>query len=243
MKKYLFFICVIALTTASCDPKTQEAIIKTSNDILNSTSTSELTTEEIIRGLKEALSVGTSNSTALASQLDGFNKNPLIFIPWPAQASSMKEKLIQIGFQKQVSDFETSLNRAAEEATKDAAPIFIDAITQMTISDGLSILNGKDTAATHYLRMKTYSALKAKFSPVVSSAISKVNVTAYWTPLVNTYNLIPGVTRQNPDLNAYVTDKTINALMTLIAREETKIRHDPAARVTEILKKVFGAHK
>lgn len=241
MKKYIFFAGIIAVLTTSCDPKTQEVLLKTTSDILNSTSGTTLTNDEIIKGLKEALSVGTNNSTALTSKLDGFNKNPIIFIPWPEEAKVMKDKLIQLGFQKQVTNFETSLNRAAEEATKSAAPIFIDAITQMSITDGLSILRGNDTAATHYLRTKTYTSLKTTFSPTVTEAINKVNVTSYWTPLVNKYNMIPNVKKQNPDLNAYVTDKAINGLMTLIANEETKIRQDPAARITDILKKVFGS--
>lgn len=241
MKKYIFFAGIIAVLTTSCDPKTQEVLLKTTSDILNSTSGTTLTNDEIIKGLKEALSVGTNNSTALTSKLDGFNKNPIIFIPWPLEAKVMKDKLIQLGFQKQVTNFETSLNRAAEEATKSAAPIFIDAITQMSITDGISILRGNDTAATHYLRTKTYASLKTTFSPTVTEAINKVKVTSYWTPLVNKYNMIPNVKKQNPDLNAYVTDKAINGLMTLIANEETKIRQDPAARVTDILKKVFGS--
>lgn len=245
MKKYIFILGISTVFITACDPKTTQAILSSTNDIINSagTTTPSLTNDEVIKGLKEALSVGTNNSTALTSKLDGFNKNPLIFIPWPKEAQAMKDKLIQLGFQKQVSDFETSLNRAAEEATKEAAPIFIDAISQMTISDGFAILNGNDTAATHYLREKTYNPLKEKFSPVVSNAIGKVKVTSYWTPLANTYNLIPGVKKQNPDLNAYVTDKAINGLMTLISQEETKIRKDPMARVTDILKKVFGAKK
>ncbi len=246
MKKYFILIGISTLLLTACDPKTQEAILKTTTDILNAsgtTGTSGLTNADVIKGLKEALSVGTNNSTALTSQLDGFNKNPLIFIPWPAEAVNMKEKLTQLGFQKQITDFETSLNRAAEEATKSAAPIFVDAISKMTISDGFAILNGNDTAATHYLREKTYSSLKETFSPVVGDAISTVKVTSYWSPLISTYNLIPGVTKQNPDLKAYVTDKAINGVMKLIANEEVKIRKDPMARVSDILKKVFGAKK
>ena len=248
MKKYFILIGLSTALLTGCDPKTQEALLKTTTDILNAsnggtTGTSGLTNDEVIKGLKEALSVGTNNSTALTSKLDGFNKNPLIFIPWPEQAIVMKEKLVQLGFQKQITDFETSLNRAAEEATKSAAPIFVNAISKMTISDGFAILNGNDTAATHYLREKTYSSLKETFAPVVTDAIGSVKVTSYWSPLISTYNLIPGVTKQNPDLNAYVTDKAIGGVMKLIANEEMKIRKDPLARVTDILKKVFGAKK
>jgi Protein of unknown function (DUF4197) len=252
MKKILFLIVtstVITLSTTSCDPKTQEALLKTGTDILTAattgtnTNSSILSNDDIIKGLKEALSVGTNNSASFASKLDGFNKNPLIFIPWPAEALAMKSKLIQLGFQQQITNFETSLNRAAEEATKEAAPIFVNAITKMSISDALGILNGSDTAATSYLRKQTYYSLRDKFSPIVGNAINKVNVTSYWTPLATTYNMLPAVNKVNPDLNAYVTNKAINGLMTLIAQEETKIRKDPMARVTDILKRVFGAKK
>lgn len=205
------------------------------------TATPPLSNDEVIKGLKEALTVGTNNSTALASKADGFYKNPKIFIPWPPEAQAMKDKLIKMGFQKKITDFETSLNRAAEEASKKAAPVFVDAVTGMSIGDGFAILKGSDTAATHYLREKTYDPLKQKFMPVVQEAIAKVKVTAYWTPLVTAYNKIPGVKKQNPDLDAYVTNKAINGLMTLISEEEAKIRQDPAARVTDLLKKVFGS--
>lgn len=199
-----------------------------------------LTHQEVVKALKEALTIGTNNSTALAARTDGFLKNPQIFIPWPAEAIAMKEKLIQLGFQNKVNEFETSLNRAAEEAATEAAPIFIDAITTMKVADGFTILRGNDTAATHYLREKTYESLKAKFSPKVKAAIAKVNVTAYWTTLANIYNVIPTVKKVNPDLEEYVTNKAINGLMILIGKEETKIRTNVNARVTDLLKKVFA---
>lgn len=242
MKKYFFLFATSAILLTACDPKTTEALLSTTNAILNSqgTTTPSLTNDEVISGLREALSVGTNNSAGLASKTDGFLKNSAIFIPWPSEAQTMKDKLIQLGFQNQVTNFETSLNRAAEEAAKEAAPVFLNAITNMSIGDGFAILRGNDTAATHYLREKTTASLREKFSPIVSNAINKVKVTSYWTPLANTYNLIPGVKKQNPDLNTYVTDKAINGLMLMISQEETKIRKDPMARVTDILKKVFG---
>jgi len=202
-----------------------------------------LTNDEIIKGLKEALTVGTNNSTALASKADGYLKNTRLFIPFPEEAKDMRAKLVKLGMTKQVTDFETSLNRAAEEAAKKAATVFIDAVTKMSISDGLAILNGNDTAATNYLRKTSYSELYTQFLPVVKEAIAKVNVTKYWNPLVTKYNKLPGVKKQNPDLNDYVTKKAANGLFVLVADEETKIRKDPMARVTDILKKVFGQKK
>lgn len=200
-----------------------------------------LTNEEVIRGLKEALTVGTNSSSAKAGQTDGFYRNARLFIPWPPEARQMKERLLALGFEAQVNRFEESLNRAAEEAAKQAAPVFADAITKMTVSDGFAILRGSDTSATAYLRKTTYVPLKDKFKPVVKEATQKVEVTRYWSPLVTAYNRIPGVKQQDPDLDNYVTDKTIGGLMLLIADEEIKIRRDPAARVTELLKKVFGS--
>lgn len=208
--------------------------------IITPTSTPALTNEEVIKGLKEALTIGTNSSSSTASKLDGYYKNPRIFIPWPEEAKDMKVKLTSLGMSAKITEFETSLNRAAEEAAKNAAPVFIDAITNMSLTDGFAILKGDDTAATHYLRKTTYSPLKEKFKPIVKEAILKVKVTSYWNPLVTKYNKIPGVKKQNPDLDEYVTIKAINGLMLLISDEETKIRKDPAARVTDLLKKVFA---
>lgn len=199
-----------------------------------------LSNEEVVRGLKEALTVGSNSSSSIASQVDGYYKNPRLFIPWPSEARDMKTKLVQLGMQAKVEEFEMSLNRAAEEAAKKAAPVFINAITNMSVQDGFAILKGSDTAATNYLRKSTYASLKEQFTPVVKEAIEKVKVTSYWQPLATTYNKLPLVKKQNPNLDEYVTEKAINGLMLLIADEEIKIRKDPAARVSELLKKVFG---
>ena len=199
-----------------------------------------LTNEEVIKGLKEALTLGTNNSSGMAGKLDGFYKNPKIYIPWPEEAKDMKVKLTKMGMTKKITEFETSLNRAAEEAALKAAPVFIDAITNMSLQDGFAILKGVDTAATNYLRKTTYSPLKDKFMPIVKEAVAKVKVTSYWLPLATAYNKLPGVKKQNPNLDEYLTNKAINGLMLLIADEEIKIRKDPMARVTDLLKKVFG---
>ncbi len=200
-----------------------------------------LSNEDVIKGLREALSVGTNNSSGSASKMDGYLKNERLFIPWPEEAKDMREKLIKLGMQKKVEEFETSLNRAAEEAAKKAGSVFLDAITKMSLSDGFAILKGADTAATNFLRKTSYSPLYTQFLPIVKEAIAKVKVTSYWNPLVTKYNKIPGVKKQNPDLNDYVTKKAANGLFVLIADEEAKIRKDPMARVTDLLKKVFGA--
>lgn len=207
---------------------------------LTGTSTTSLTNDEVVSGLKEALTRGAKTAAESASLTDGFYKNTLIFIPWPSEAQSMREKLVKMGMEKKVTEFEQSMNRAAEEASKEAYEVFVDAVKQMSVGDGFAILNGGDTAATHYLRETTTASLTTKFTPIVKAAMEKVQVTAYWNPLVTTYNKIPGVIKQNPDLEAYVTAKAINGLMILISQQEARIRQDPAAQVSDLLKKVFG---
>src|SRR6185295_19565258 len=150
-------------------------------------------------------------------------------------------KLRAIGMGKQVDDFILTVNRAAEEAAKQSASVFMNAITSMNISDGLSILRGADTAATGYLRKTTGGQLHDKFKPVIKSAIQKVDVTRYWSPLATTYNALPFVKKVNPDLEEYITQRALNGLYYLVSQEEMKIRKDPVARVTELLKKVFGS--
>jgi hypothetical protein len=249
MQKILLVIALLCFTTIDAQKfkdfikKNKDSLVKKEKEILNGSTGAPtkpaLTNDEVIKGLKEALTVGTNNSASLTSKVDGYYKNPRIFIPWPAEAKDMKEKLMKMGMEKKIVEFETSLNRAAEEAAKKAAPVFVDAITGMSVQDGFAILKGADTAATNYLRKTTYNPLNTKFLPVVKEAINTVKVTSYWNPLVTTYNKLPGVKKQNPDLDAYVTNKAINGLMVMIADEEIKIRQNPAARVTDLLKKVF----
>lgn len=155
----------------------------------------------------------------------------------------MKEKVEAVGFKPQVDKFVLTLNRAAEEATKEAAPIFVNAIMSMSIQDGMNILKGADNAATKYLEEKTTSQLYTNFKPKVGAAIQKVELTKHWEPLATKYNqltMLTGGEKVNPDLEDYVTKGAIKGLFTLIADEEGKIRKDPLARVNDILKKVFG---
>ena len=210
------------------------------NTIVTPTAAPKLTNEEVIKGLKEALSVGTNSASSFASKTDGYLKNTRLFIPWPEEAKDMKAKLLKMGLTKKVTEFETSLNRAAEQAALKAAPVFIDAITNMSVADGFAILKGSDTAATAFLRKTTNQPLYDKFLPIVKDAVNSVKVTSYWNPVAKTYNKLPGVKKQNPDLDDYVTKKAINGLMILIADEEVNIRKNPIARVSDILKKVFG---
>ena len=236
--KYLiiFFSFIISLPGCS---KGQFDLGKIGKDI-NKAIGQNPTNGEIISGLKEALTIGSRNSAASASKIDGYLKNPLIKIPFPPKAAKMEKQLRSLGMNKEVDEFILTINRAAEEAAKEAAPIFSDAVKSMTINDGVGILRGADTAATSYLRQKTSLSLENKFLPVVRSSIQKVNVTKYWNPLITAYNKIPFVETMNPNLEEYITKQGLQGLFFLISQEEMKIRKDPAARVTALLKKVFG---
>jgi hypothetical protein len=200
-----------------------------------------LTTEEVANGLKEALIKGISNGSDIVSQLDGYFKNPEIKIPFPPEVKKVEDRLRQIGLGGEVDKFVMTLNRGAEDAAKEAKPIFIAAIRQMTIQDAWGILKGDPDAATQYLRRTTSTLLKDKFKPVIQNSLQKVNATKYYSDIVTRYNQIPLVQKVNPDLDDYATDKAIEGLFLMIAKEEKNIRANPAARTTELLRRVFGA--
>ncbi len=202
-----------------------------------------LTSAEVGEGLKEALIKGISSGSDLASQTDGYFKNPEIKIPFPPDVKKVEDKLRQIGLGGEVDKFVVTLNRGAEDAAKEAKPIFIAAIKQMTIDDAWAILKGQPDAATQFLKRTTTAQLKVKFKPVVQNSLDKVSATKYYGDIVGTYNKIPFVDKVNPDLNDYATDMAITGLFTMIAKEEQNIRKDPLARTTELLKRVFGSQK
>lgn len=240
--KFPIYVAAFTLTFASCDVLNETADILLTDT--NSTTTPALTNTEVISGLKEALNVGIKNSVDLTSVTDGFLGNSEIRLPFPEDAIKVKEKALEWGLDGQVDKFETTLNRAAEEACKEALPIFKDAILNMSISDGFTILNGGEGAATKYLKDNTSAALKQAFRPKVDAAISQVKLTEYWNPIITKYNsamTFTGGEKLNPDLNEYVTDKAISGLFLMVSKEENKIRQDPMARVSDILQKVFGS--
>ncbi len=234
-------ILAVAIMIVISGETFSQNIIKDITNVINGSTNSGLglSNTDITNGLKEALKLGANNSTSTAAKLDGFYKNPLIKIPFPKEAKQMESQLKALGMSKQVDKFTQSLNRAAEDAAKSAAPIFLESIKKITINDGLSILQGNNDAATQFLKNTSNAALLAAFKPIVQKSLAKVKVTKYWKPLTNTYNQIPLVNKVNPDLNQYVTDKAIEGLFKLIAAEELKIRKDPSARINDILKKVF----
>lgn len=231
MKK--LFVATILLTTFySCEVAQQ---------VLNQAGTTGgLSTTEIASGLKEALIVGTQNSSNQLSAVDGFFANAAIKVLMPPEAQKVESTLRSLGLGSVIDKAILSMNRGAEEAAKSAAPIFIDAIKQMTITDAIGILKGGDTAATHYFKDKTTAALIQAFRPTIDNALAKVDATKYWNTVFTTYNKF-SATPVNTDLGAYVTSKAVDGIFYQVALEEQKIRKDPAARVTDILKKVFGS--
>jgi hypothetical protein len=239
--KSLPILLLISLFSCSIIEDVSTTIINPTN---NSYSKIDLTNEEVISGLKEALNVGIKNAINLSSVTDGFLKNDMIRLPFPPDAIKVREKALNFGLSKQVATFEETLNRAAEEATKKALPIFIDAIKNMSVSDGFSILKDGEGAATKFLKSQTSNQLVIAFAPVVKEATTKVQLTAYWNPIITRYNSamsLSGGQKLNPDLDAYITQKAIYGLFYLVEVEENKIRKDPIARVSDILVKVFGS--
>lgn len=207
----------------------------------SSNSGSSLSSDEIISGLKQALTLGAQKSADKLSAVDGFFRDAAVKVLLPPQAQNVEKTLRGLGMGKLVDDAILSMNRAAEDASKSAAPIFVNAVKQMTVQDGLSILRGADTAATGYLRKTTSPELTAAFHPVIDSSLQKTGATKYWKTLFDTYNKLPTTfNKVDPDLASFVTQKAMNGIFYYVAQEEMKIRKDPAAQVTDLLKKVFG---
>ena len=229
----LFLTFLLAFGLSSCDELTH---------IVNQYPTTTLapTQAEVVAALKDALKVGITNAVMQTNKTNGFYGNSLIKIPMPPEADKIKKTLTDIGYTKPINDFEQSLNRAAEQASGKAVDIFVNSITQMTITDAMGIWKGADDAATQYLKRTSTAQLEAAFTPITKKAVESVGVTKYWDDVAGIYNQIPFVTPVNPDLEKYVNHEAIDGLFKLIAQEEKKIRDDPAARTTDILKRVFG---
>lgn len=201
---------------------------------------SGLSEKDAADGIKEALVNGTSEGVKIVSKMDGYFGNPEIKIPFPPDVKVIESKLRAVGLGKKVDEVVLSINRAAEDAANEAKPIFVTAIKNMTVKDAINIVKGSDDAATKYLDRTTSPELNKKFQPLIKASLDKVQATKYWTELITAYNKIPLVQKMNPNLTEYVTSKAITGLFVMIAKEEKKIRKDPLARTTELLKKVFG---
>ncbi|NJO68170.1 MAG: DUF4197 domain-containing protein [Bacteroidetes bacterium] len=218
----------------------QGQILKNANKFLKQ-GTGSLSEKDAAEGIREALINGTGEAVKVVSNVDGYFKSPEIKIPFPPEAKEIETKLRAIGLGKKVDEVVLAINRAAEDASKEAVPIFVTAIKNMTVKDAVNIVKGENDAATGYLKQSSTPELKTKFQPVIKNSLDKVQATKYWEDLIKTYNKIPMVKKMNPDLTSYVTDKAIDGLFIMVAKEEFKIRKDPKARTTELLRKVFGS--
>ena len=193
----------------------------------------------IIAGLKEALSIGAKNGVTTVSKVDGYFGNQLIKIPIPENIQKTEKMLRKVGLNKEVDAFILSMNRAAEKAAPQALSFFTDAVKEMTSPDAVGILRGNDTAATDFLKSKTYDKIYGAFKPVVSSAMNDVGVTHAFKQMMDKARSIPLLKKESVDLDHYVTSKALDGLFIVVGQEEKKIRKDPAARVTELLRTVF----
>lgn len=229
----ILFFAFVTLTWSSCDvlKEVQETAMGTG--VLSDT--------DIIAGLKQALEIGTNNASTKLNGVNGYYGDPAVKIPFPSEAQRAADKLKQLGMERIVNDFVLKLNRGAEAAAKEAGPIFVTAIKAMTFSDARQILAGPDNAATEFFKGKTSQPLYTKFSPVIKNTLEEVKAATAWEKVTSTYNKIPLVTKVNTDLTDYATNKALDGLFLKLAGEEKKIRTNPAARVTDLLKKVFAS--
>ena len=237
-KLVLFSFAILALNF-SLSAQNLKNIKKAANKVVKETTSTGLTEEEVGRALKEALSIGIEKGVAQVSKPDGYFKDPQIKIPMPKEAKSVEDKLRAIGQGKMVDDAIESMNRAAEDAANGAKDIFLTAIKELTLKDVMNILHGENNAATKFLENHTRVQLEEKFKPVIKLSLDKVGATKYWKTVFSTYNKIPLVKPVNPDLVDYVTKKAIDGLFVQIEKQEFEIRKNPAARVSDLLKKVF----
>jgi hypothetical protein len=199
-----------------------------------------LSEKDIIDGLKQALEIGTGEAVALVSKKNGYLNNPKIKIPLPENVQKAESILRNLGLGSKVDEFEQSMNRAAERAAPRAKSVFWDAIRKMTFTDARQILDGQDDAATVYFQKKTATQLQETFQPIVNQAMSEVGVTQAYQSVDRKIRALPYTQSLSFDLDAYVTDKALDGLFLMLAEEEKKIRRDPTARVTDLLKKVFA---
>lgn len=195
---------------------------------------------DIAAGLRQALDFGIEKQVTKLTQTDGFYTNSLVKIVLPEELQRVDKGLRDIGLGSLADEGIKALNRAAEDAVKEATPIFIDAVKSITFSDAKNILLGSNDAATQYLNGKTNSVLYAKFNPVIKNSFSKVGANQIWSNLITRYNNIPFISKVNPDLTDYVTNEALKGVYTMIAVEEQEIRTKTASRTTDLLRRVFA---
>jgi hypothetical protein len=232
-------VLLAALAVAGCRQGGLDRALDTAGRMVGAEQ--RLSEDTVVRGLKEALRVGTGNAVRTVSEPGGYLRNPGIRIPLPEPLRGAEDTLRSVGLGPLVEDFETSMNRAAESAAPEAKAVFLDALSQMTLADARSILRGGDDAATEYFRNKTGQRLRDRFEPIVHDAMDRVGVTRRYQQIRSRVAQLPFVRLQKLELDRYVTGKALDGLFFMLAREEKRIRNDPAARTTELLRQVFGS--
>jgi len=237
MKK---FIVIAALVFAVPVAGKCQILKDLENKVSGSNGSGPLSSDDVAKGLKDALTRGADNSALSLNKKNAYFMNNVIKILMPPDAQNAEKTLRSAGFGYMVDSAIVSMNRGAEDAAIASKPIFESAVTHMTITDAMNILKGSNDAATQYLRKTTYDSLYAKFKPIIQASLNKVGATKYWADVFNKYNKIPFVKKVNPDLVSYVTGKALDGLFYAIAQEELKIRTNPAAQVDDLLKEVFG---
>ncbi|MEN2487579.1 DUF4197 domain-containing protein [Flavobacterium sp. B11] len=234
MKKILLLAVTFSLTSCAQVQQTLNQLPQIASQIPNSG------TVDIASGLKEALNKGITQQVSKLTAVDGFYKNEAVKILMPEELQKVDATLRKVGLSSLADEGIKMLNRAAEDAVKEATPIFVTAVKNMTFTDAKNILLGSDNAATNYLQGSTTTALYAKFNPVIKSSFEKVGADAVWTKIINKYNTIPLVKKVNPDLTDYTTNQALSGVFKMIAVEEKVIRNDISARTTPLLQKVFA---
>ncbi|HCC82930.1 MULTISPECIES: DUF4197 domain-containing protein [unclassified Methylophaga] len=238
----LFIFFLMATSPSHADwKKFLEDFSKSGTTALGTSEDTDLSSDTIANGLKEALEVGTRKAVENVSKEGGYLNNPKIHIPLPPRVQQAAGLMRQLGLNKMADDFEQSINRAAEKAAPQATSIMIDAIKSMTIDDARNILNGENDAATRFFEDRTRGKLADLFEPVIDTSLNEVGATRYYNQLNDKLSSVPVVGQElDMDLQDYVTDQALNGLFVMLAEEEQKIRDNPAARTSEILQQVFG---
>jgi hypothetical protein len=236
MKKRILAIGMIVLLSSLTSASAQFDFLKS----LGLGKKGGLSDVKIGAGLKEALTIGTENTVNLTGKTDGFFKNAAIKILMPEKLKTLEKGLRMVGYGPQLDEFVLSMNRAAEQAAPFAKDIFLNAIGEMTFDDARKILSGGDTAVTDYFKGKTTDNLTVAFRPVVEKTMNEVGVTRQYKDLVGRFQAIPFMNSEVFDIDSYVVKKSLDGMFYVLGQEEKKIRTDPAARVTDLLKQVFA---
>lgn len=233
LKSWLFGFLFLGVAVSSCDVL---------SSVLSSTGggVAELSNAQIIQGLKEALNQGVTKGVSALNVQDGFFKNAALKILFPPEAQKVEKTLRDVGLGNFADEAILKMNRAAEDAAGGAKDIFIGAITGMTVTDAMGILKGEKNACTEYLKRTCSTALYQKMQPVIKNSLSKVGAVNAWSTAITQYNKIPLVQKMNPSLDDHVTNKSVDGIFTMVAKEELNIRSNPLQRGTDLMKKVFA---